>query len=227
MTNNYEPQTGDIYVMWGSGLISRIIRWLEKALFGAKQAPSHAQVVVNAEVALSAGKGGVRYVSTDVTNYKGDVAVMRPKIYAVGPYRTLTEDEQRKIKDVAGLYFGRGYDYFNYLIWLGRVSIVPVALALGFVWPLVGWWGRGGMVAIVLFLSIANPIHKWLKKEQTSHWHCSELVGQMMAHVNVSFGYEDTNYLAPVHIWQSATVCPERWDVFYIKTGKYIDDPEA
>lgn len=222
--NKYDPLAGDIYVMWGAGLLSRIIRYLEKAIFGIPKAPTHNQVVINAEICLSAGASGVRYVSTDVTRYKGDVVVMRPKIYDGTAYRPLTDDEKQKVKDVAGLYFGRGYDYFNYFIWLGRVSIIPIALALGFVWPLVGWWGRGGLVALILFLSISNPVHKWLKREQTSHWHCSELTGTMMEHIGISFGMDNNNYLAPLHIWQASRLCPEKWDIFYLKSGKYISE---
>ncbi len=176
MLSNLHP--GDVIIIWGSGW-SRIISWLIYLVFGIRNPASHAEMVYNSKLDISAEAGGVVLKErSGFTKQRGYVLARNQRIANYDP------DFLRMIMN---RYVGKKYDYALYIIWYLRISIV----FLPFVW------------------FIFQPLRNWLKREESKRFTCSELVAELLKRFHILTGISDPSNAAPDTVLQSIRACSD------------------
>jgi len=170
-------QSGDVIVSWSS----RLIGFMVNAVFGIHDPATHAEMVYDDFYNISASISGVKLRPTADMFKARKWVVLRNRKVAALPVRQIQEGEEK--------YIGRGYDYFLYVLWIMRLSLVLAPL----VW---------------LFL---QPFRNWLKKEEAKRFGCSELVVQILKDLGVDTGIDEPHNAPPDNLLQAARACEHDW----------------
>ncbi|MCJ7563807.1 MAG: hypothetical protein MUP52_04370, partial [Candidatus Aminicenantes bacterium] len=132
---------------------------------------------------ISASTGGVKLRPVeDMFKARKWVVLRNRKVSAL-------PDDQ--IQGEAAKYIGRGYDYFLYVLWAMRLSLI--------LQPLV-WL-------------ILQPIRNWLKRKETNTFGCSELIVQLLKIFGVDTGIDDPSDAPPDNLLQTARSCVHDWEI--------------
>ncbi len=105
---------GSRVFVWGTSLLSKLIRMYQRWDTGKKETPTHEMVYMGSgkRECISAEALGVRTVPLD--NYKK----YRIEIYS---YKTLTVEQLQRMKDYGYGTVGRNYDYLGLFAFLGKI----------------------------------------------------------------------------------------------------------
>lgn len=184
-TMNYNPQLGDIILVWGKGFVPSALRFVISKIWGIKDPATHAEVAVNKLFDISAEVNGVIYKKREKTfNDAKKIKVIR--------HKKMTEERQKLIVERSTQYVGKGYDYYNHIRWY--------LLFLCITSP------------IIYFIS--DPIRKWLRRESKKRWHCSELTAQLYEDVGIETGFVETNFVPPHYFYQLAEAS-DIWQIIF------------
>jgi len=173
---NLGLQPGDVIVIWSS----RLIGFMVNAVFGTHDPATHVEMVYDDGVNnISSSIGGVKLRPTaNMFKARKWVVLRNKQVY--GPY----------VKTEADKFIGRGYDYFLYVLWIMRLSLV--------LQPLV-WL-------------VLQPIRNWLKREEAKRFGCSELVVQILKDLGVDTGIDEPHNAPPDNLLQAARACVHDWE---------------
>ena len=173
---NLGLQPGDVIVIWSS----RLIGFMVNAVFGIHDPATHVEMVYDDGVNnISSSIGGVKLRPTaNMFKARKWVVLRNKQVY--GPY----------VKTEADKFIGRGYDYFLYVLWIMRLSLV--------LQPLV-WL-------------VLQPIRNWLKREEAKRFGCSELVVQILKDLGVDTGIDEPHNAPPDNLLQAARGCEHDWE---------------
>ena len=167
---------GDVIVIWSS----RLIAFMINAVFGIRDPATHAEMVYDNFYNISSSIGGVKLRPTaNMFKARKWVVLRNKQVY--GPY----------VKTEADKYIGHGYDYFLYVLWIMRLSLV--------LQPLV--W---------IFL---QPFRNWLKRKEAKTFGCSELVVQILKDLGIDTGIDEPCNAPPDNLLQTARSCVHDWGV--------------
>lgn len=179
----WTPQVGDVLLIWGKGFSAKMVRFLIYLLFGIKKPPNHVQIVATKDEDLSAEVKGVGFVSREET-------MKHSKKVLIARHKKITGEIQEKLLAIEREYLGKRYDFFLYVLWYLRVSLVFAPL----VWL------------------IFQPLRNWLRREEKKSYTCSELVSEVLSRVDVIIGIDDHTNATPSDIHQVIKAC-ENWEV--------------
>ena len=172
---NLGLQPGDVIVIWSS----RLIGFMVNAVFGIHDPATHVEMVYDDGVNnISSSIGGVKLRPTANMFKARKWLVLRNK-QVYGPY----------VKTEADKFIGRGYDYFLYVLWIMRLSLV--------LQPLV-WL-------------VLQPIRNWLKRKEAKTFGCSELVVQILKDLGIDTGIDEPCNAPPDNLLQAARACEHDW----------------
>jgi hypothetical protein len=177
--NDLGLRPGDVIVTWSSPLIGFMIN----AVFGISDPATHAVMVYDDIFNISASTGGVKLRPIEDMYLARKWVVLRNRRVAALP--------ARQVQAAGDKYIGRGYDYFLYILWAMRLSLVLTPL----VW---------------LFL---QPFRNWLKKEEAQHFGCSELIVCLLNILEVDTGIDEPRNAPPDNLLQTARSCVHDWEV--------------
>ena len=167
---------GDVIVIWSS----RLIAFMINAVFGIRDPATHAEMVYDDVNNISSSIGGVKLRPTaNMFKARKWVVLRNKQVY--GPY----------VKTEADKYIGHGYDYFLYVLWIMRLSLV--------LQPLV--W---------IFL---QPFRNWLKRKEAKTFGCSELVVQILKDLGIDTGIDEPCNAPPDNLLQTARSCIHDWEI--------------
>jgi len=169
---------GDVIVIWSS----RIVAFMINAVFGIRDPATHAEMVYDDFYNISASIGGVKLRPVEDMYLARKWVVLRNRRVSALPVRQIQEAGER--------YIGRDYDYFLYVLWIMRLSLV--------LQPLV--W---------LFL---QPFRNWMKREEAKRFGCSELVVQILKDLGVDTGIDEPHNAPPDNLLQTARSCVHDWE---------------
>lgn len=179
-------QSGDVIVIWSSRLIS----FLVNAVFGIHDPATHAEMVYDDQYNISSSIGGVKLRPTaDMFKARKWVVLRNKKVEAL---------PDGFVQSVAHHYIGYGYDYFLYVLWVMRLSLV--------LQPLV--W---------LF---CQPFRHWLKCKEANTFGCSELVVQILKDLGIDTGIDEPHNAPPDQLLIAARACAHDW-VWIASGGKF------
>jgi len=188
-------KTGDILIAWGKTKGARILRQLISLVFGEKDIATHVQIAVDNENDVSAESptNSVRILGrarqlAEWRNYR--VAIIRMK--------RMTDADRDYLKIATQKYLGRKYDWFLYVLWILRLSIL--------------------FRPILHF--ILKPLYKWMNKEERKRFGCSELVATLLEDIGLGIGIEDATNVPPHFFWMLYKGCPDSWDLIYLRESK-------
>ena len=170
---------GDVMVIWSS----RLIAFMINAVFGIRDPATHAEMVYDDQYNISSSIGGVKLRPTANMFKARKWIVLRNKRVDALP--------DGFVQSVAHHYFGRGYDYFLYALWIMRLSLV--------LQPLV--W---------IFL---QPFRNWLKRKEAKTFGCSELVVQILKDLGIDTGIDEPCNAPPDNLLQTARSCIHDWEI--------------
>ena len=176
-------RAGDIIVIWSS----RLVAFLVYTVFGIRDPATHAEMVYDDVNNISSSIGGVKLRPTADMFKARKWVVLRNRRVAALP--------ARQVQAAGDKYIGRGYDYFLYVLWAMRLSLVLAPL----VW---------------LFL---QPFRNWLKKEEAIRFGCSELIVQLLKVFGVDTGIDEPCNAPPDNLLQTARSCVHDWE--FIASG--------
>jgi len=172
---------GDVIVIWSS----RLIAFMINAVFGIRDPATHAEMVYDDVNNISSSIGGVKLRPTaDMFKARKWVVLRNNKILPI-----------RAVQEAANKYIGRGYDYFLYVLWIMRLSLV--------LQPLV-WL-------------VLQPIRNWLKRKEAKTFGCSELVVQILKDLRIDTGIDEPCNAPPDNLLQTARSCVHDWE--FIASG--------
>ena len=176
---NLGLQPGDVIVIWSS----RLIGFMVNAVFGIHDPATHVEMVYDDGVNnISSSIGGVKLRPTaDMFKARKWVVLRNKRVDAL---------PDGFVQSVAHHYFGCGYDYFLYVLWVMRLSLV--------LQPLV--W--------LMF----QPFRNWLKREEAKRFTCSELVVQILKDLGVDTGIDEPHNAPPDNLLQAARACEHDWE---------------
>lgn len=182
----YIPKVGDIVLVWGKGAVTKILRYLIKRVFGAVDPPNHVQMVYDSEFDVSAEPGGVILMNREITfNNSKRIIIMRKK--------GLKPEEKAELLSESEKYFGKGYDYFLYVVWLLHIYL-----------------------ALLPFIPYtATKWYKWLKNKEEHSWACSELVSKIYSAIDFYLGVDDHMFQSPHIIYNTTKACSCGWKIVY------------
>jgi len=172
-------RAGDIIVIWSS----RLVAFLVYTVFGIRDPATHAEMVYDDVNNISSSIGGVKLRPTADMFKARKWVVLRNRRVAALP--------ARQVQAAGDKYIGRGYDYFLYVLWAMRLSLVLAPL----VW---------------LFL---QPFRNWLKKEEAIRFGCSELIVQLLKVFGVDTGIDEPCNAPPDNLLQTARSCIHDWEI--------------
>jgi len=182
----YIPQIGDIIIIWGKAWYSKVIKFCIYILFGIKDSPTHCEIVAIEDYDISAEASGVQLVERKK-------ALEGAKKYIIARHKDMTQEKQDELfYDVFPKYIGKKYDYFLFILWFMRVSLVMQPL----VWLAL------------------QPYYNWLKKQESRTYGCSELVSEIMSEIGISFGIENHTNATPADILQVIRASSD-WEIIY------------
>ena len=168
---------GDVIVIWSS----RLIAFMINAVFGIRDPATHAEMVYDDVNNISSSIGGVKLRPTaDMFKARKWVVLRNNKI--------LTPEN---VQWTARAYIGCGYDYFLYVLWIMRLSLVLAPL----VW---------------MFL---QPFRNWLKRKEAKTFGCSELVVKILNDLGVDVGVEEPHNAPPDYLLYAYRICAHDWSV--------------
>jgi hypothetical protein len=182
--NNLGLRPGDVIVTWSS----RLIGFMVNAVFGISDPATHAVMVYDDVQNISASTGGVKLRPIEDMFQARKWVVLRNKKLPSAEW----------IQWAADGYIGRGYDYFLYVLWIMRLSLV--------LQPLV-WL-------------ICQPFRHWLKREEARRFGCSELIVQILKDLGIDTGIDDPSDAPPDNLLQTARSCVHDWEIV-LSGGKF------
>jgi len=174
-------RAGDVIVIWSS----RLIGFMVNAVFGIRDPATHAEMVYDNFYNISSSIGGVKLRPTSRLFTARKWVVLRNKKTPM----------IRAVQEAANKYIGCGYDYFLYVLWVMRLSLV--------LQPLV--W---------IFL---QPFRNWLKRKEAKTFGCSELVVQILKDLGIDTGIDEPCNAPPDNLLQTARSCVHDWE--FIASG--------
>ena len=177
--NNLGLKPGDVIVIWSS----RLIAFMINAVFGISDPATHAEMVYDDQYNISSSIGGVKLRPTANMFKARKWVVLRNKQVDALP--------DGFVQSVAHHYFGCGYDYFLYVLWVMRLSLV--------LQPLV-WL-------------VLQPIRNWLKRKEAKTFGCSELVVQILKDLGIDTGIDEPCNAPPDNLLQTARSCVHDWEI--------------
>ena len=175
-----EFQSGDIFVVWGAKVTSKIIGFLEKTISGLDNPPTHIAIALDDTQILSAESNGIRIITfEELTKHA--------KAYKIYRYKNFTNEHKNKIKEVSNKYLGKGYDYWIYLHWALKILYVYIPF-----------------LKLILF-----PLERWLKNKMKKTFECSEVTTAVWNDLGLTFGIKEAQYTTPVDVYQVLTGCSD------------------
>jgi hypothetical protein len=163
---------GDIYVIRGYSILSKIIRLIISIRYGIpyRNTYSHIELAYDNDYNISAEPGGIKLVKRSMS-----------KRYTV-IYRLAKDMDLLKYGDICNKYLGVGYAYARYIIDTIRIAslillipAIPIAIA--------GIFFRGArtMAIIAGIIILIMTIAKWLliKRDKLTH-DCVELTSMIL-----------------------------------------------
>jgi len=170
---------GDVIVIWSS----RIVAFMINAVFGIHDPATHTEMVYDGFYNISSSIGGVKLRPTaDMFKARKWVVLRNRKVSAL-PVRQIQETGEK--------YIGCGYDYFLYVLWVMRLSLVLAPL----VWL------------------VLQPFRNWLKRKEAKTFGCSELVVQILKDLGIDTGIDEPCNAPPDNLLQTARACVHDWAI--------------
>lgn len=178
--DNLGLRSGDIMVIWSS----RIVGFMINAVFGIRDPATHTEMVYDDGINnISSSVGGVKLRPTaDMFKARKWVVLRNKRIEAL---------PDGFVQSVAHHYIGCGYDYFLYVLWIMRLSLI--------LQPLV--W---------LF---CQPFRNWLKRREAKTFGCSELIVQILKDLGIDTGIDEPCNAPPDNLLQTARSCVHNWEI--------------
>lgn len=184
---NQNFQIGDVVLIWNKGLGAKILSFVIYTLFGIKNPATHVQLAIDDKFDLSAELGGIQLVDRETS-------INEAKKVIIARQAGMTEEKREELVDIAKEYIGKPYDYFLYVLWYMRVSLLLAPL----VWL------------------ILQPYYNWLKQREERSYSCSELVSEIFDKLGFSFGIDDHTNATPSDIYQVIKACND-WKIAFVK----------
>jgi len=179
---NLGLRPGDVIVIWSS----RLIGFMVNAVFGIHDPATHVEMVYDDGVNnISSSIGGVKLRPTANMFKARKWVVLRNKKLGCGDLL-----HNMWIQKVAEKYIGCSYDYFLYVLWIMRLSLILQPL----VWLML------------------QPFRNWLKREEVKRFGCSELVVQILKDLGVDTGIDEPHNAPPDNLLQTARSCVHDWE---------------
>lgn len=180
-------QTGDVVLIWGKSLDAKFVSCVVSTLFGIKNPATHVQLAMDSKLDLSAEMKGIQLVNREIS-------IKKAKKVIIARHAGMSKEKREELASISKQYIGKPYDYFLYILWYMRVSLLFAPL----VWL------------------ILQPYHNWLKQRARKSYSCSELVSEILNKVGFSFGIDDHTNAAPSDIYQVVKAC-EEWKIIFEK----------
>lgn len=122
--------TGDVVFVWGTGIISKIISFLQYTVYGIKDGPTHVQIGLTSLFDMSADEKGIHTVLRDETK-------ARSRKYLVA--RKKCSLDRPAFVDIIMDYRGKGYDFSWYALAFMRFFLIFAPLVWFVLHPLKRW----------------------------------------------------------------------------------------
>jgi len=179
MSEQFQPQTGDIYLIRSSGLVGKLVRILISIRYGIpyKDAHSHIEIGYDSTHNFSAEPSGAKLKKNDRLNKNCDYKVYR--------LNNFDQEKQEKHKKISEGFIGKGYAYARFALDTLRI-VTFFVLILGMVSGLLGMTSSlavsqfiafGSAVLFVLSIVVQQVL---AKKDMLTH-DCTELTSLVLA----------------------------------------------
>lgn len=179
MSDIFQPQTGDIYLIRSNGLIGRLVRLLISIRYGVpyKEAHSHIEISYDNTHNLSAEPSGAKLMKNNRFGKSYDYKVYR--------LNKMDPEKQEKHKKINESFIGKGYAYARYALDILRIGSFYIFI-LGILSGLLGvvfsftasqYLAFGSAVLFVLSTAIQQVL---AKKDILTH-DCTELTSLVLA----------------------------------------------